>query len=78
MKVLWTQWKSKWSIPKFIIQGYLFLENEIKVSYSVHHKKLGKGEQMNPKIRGWEIKNMGGEMNKVENIKHRENQWAGQ
>ena len=29
---------------------------------------------MNPKVRGWEIKNMGGEMNKVENRKHRENQ----
>ena len=32
------------------------LEKEIKVLYSVHHKKLGKGEQMNPKVRGWEIK----------------------
>lgn len=50
------------------------LEKEIKVSYSVHHKKLGKGEQMNPKVRGWEIKKMRGEMNKIENRKHRENQ----
>ena len=32
------------------------LEKEIKFLYSVHHKKLGKGEQMNPKVRGWEIK----------------------
>lgn len=39
---------------------------------SFHRKKLGKGEQMNFKIRRWKITR--GEISEIENRKYRENQ----